>query len=71
MSADSVSDETLQTSSGTLDTKRWHVTVHRPDRPDRVVSREIWVARGRMVRLDLPEDGISVIRQDVVGGGAR
>ena len=65
VSVDGVTDEAVRTSSVTLQTKRWRATVRRPEGP---VSLDIWVERGRMIRLDLPKDGITVIRQDVAWG---
>jgi hypothetical protein len=63
MSVDGVVDEEVPASSGTLATRRWRVTLRRPDAP---AQMEIWVAGGRMVRLDIPKDGVSVVRQDVL-----
>jgi len=68
MSLDGVSNDVLETSAGPLETKRWRLTVRRPEGP---TPLEIWVAGGRMVRLDLAKDAISVVRQDVVWGKTR
>ncbi|MBM3821159.1 MAG: hypothetical protein FJW14_19380 [Acidimicrobiia bacterium] len=65
MSADGVVDEDVPTTAGTLATKRWRVTLRRPEGPS---PMEIWVAGGRMVRLDVPREGLSVVRQDVIWG---
>lgn len=67
MSIDGVVDEPMPSSAGPLATKRWRVTLRRPEGPSQM---EIWVAGGRMVRLDLPKDGLSVVRDDVVWGTA-
>jgi hypothetical protein len=66
MSVDGVVDEGVPTSGGALATKRWRATLRRPEGPS---PMEIWVAAGRMVRLDLPKDGISVVRHDVIWSG--
>lgn len=67
MSLDGVTDEAVPTDAGPLATRRWRVTVRRPEGP---TPLEIWVADGRMVRVDLPKDGMSVVRQDVVWGSS-
>ena len=66
MSVDGVVDEDVPTTSGVLPAKRWRLTLRRPEGPS---PMEIWVARGRMVRLDVPKDGLSIVRHDVVWGG--
>jgi hypothetical protein len=67
MTLDGVVDEPVLTAAGLLATRRWRVTLRRPEGPSQM---EIWVAGGRMVRLDLPNDGISVVREDVAWGAA-
>lgn len=63
MSLDGVVEEAIPTSAGRIDARRWRATVRKPEG---AVPMEIWVAGGRMVRLDLPKDGISVVRDDVI-----
>lgn len=65
MALDGVSNDIVETTAGALETKRWRMTVRRPEGPQ---PMEMWVAGGRMVRLDLPKDAISVVRQDVMWG---
>lgn len=65
MTLDGVSDDLVETSAGPLATRRWRMTVHRPEGN---APLEMWIADGRMVRLDQPKDAISVVRQDVVWG---
>jgi hypothetical protein len=65
MSVDGVVDEAVPTSAGPLNARRWRVTLRRPEGASQM---EIWVAGGRMVRLDVPADGLSVVREDVVWG---
>jgi hypothetical protein len=65
MTLDGASTDVVETTAGPLETKRWRMTLRRPEGP---APLEIWVAGGRMVRLDQPKDGISVVRQDVVWG---
>jgi hypothetical protein len=65
MSVDGVVDEDVPAEAGALAAKRWRVTLRRPEGPSQM---EIWVANGRMVRLDVPKDGFSIVRQDVIWG---
>ena len=67
MSVDGVVDEAVPTSAGPLAARRWRVTLRRPEGASPL---EMWVAGGRMVRLDIPKDGLSVVRDDVVWGTA-
>jgi hypothetical protein len=67
MTVDGVVDEDVPAAGGMLATKRWRVTLRRPEGPSQM---EIWVDGGRMVRLDVPKDGVSVVRQDVVWGSS-
>lgn len=59
---DAVADEQIRTKSGTISVKRYTLIEIRPQ-PTTV---EIWVDRGRLVRLDVARDGLSVIRSDVL-----
>ncbi len=52
----------VETASGPRTVARWHLTVAR----DTPTPLEIWVDAGRLLRLDLPEEGLSVVRMDVV-----
>jgi hypothetical protein len=65
MTVDGVVDEDVPTTGGALATRRWRVTLRRPEGPS---PMEIWVAGGRMVRLDVPKEGLSVVRHDVAWG---
>ena len=58
---DSVTPDQLKTARGPLAVKRYHLTELR-ERPTPV---EVWVSRGRLVRLDLPRAAISVVRTDI------
>lgn len=59
---DDVVDEGVRTSRGTIRVKRYAMTEFR-ERPTAV---EVWVDRGRLLRVDLPRAGISVVRSDAV-----
>jgi hypothetical protein len=52
----------VETASGPRTVARWHLTVAR----DTPTPLEIWVDAGRLLRLDLPEEGLSVVRTDIV-----
>jgi hypothetical protein len=58
---DALSEEMVRTTSGTIRASRFTVIEIRPQ-PTPV---EIWVDRGRLLRLDVPRDGVSVVRADV------
>ena len=58
---DSVTTERVQTTAGTVSARHFVLTEFRT-RPTRV---DLWIERGRMLRLDLPQAQISVIRTDV------
>lgn len=53
---------TVQTATGPRVVTRWHLTVHR----DTPTPLEIWIDAGRLLRLDLPDEDLSVVRADVV-----
>lgn len=57
-----VRSETMKTPRGPLTVTRYSLTEIR-ERPTPV---EIWVDRGRLLRVDEPRSGISVVRMDVV-----
>jgi len=52
---------TLQTPEGFRPATRWRITVHR----DPPVVWELWVDGGRLLRLDLPGERLSVVRADI------
>ena len=54
---------TLQTPAGFQPATRWRITVQR----DTPVVWEMWVDAGRLLRLDLPDEGLSVVRADIAG----
>jgi hypothetical protein len=58
---DSVATERIQTTAGPLAARHVVLTEIRT-RPTRV---DLWIERGRMLRLDLPQAQISVVRSDV------
>jgi hypothetical protein len=59
---DRVVDEEVRTTLGTIEARRVAITEFR-ERPTPV---ELWVATGRLLRLELPRSGISVVRSDVL-----
>ena len=61
---DSVDDQTLRTTTGTIPVKRWRTTLQRPEGPTPI---HVWVNElGRLYRLDFPKEEIMVIREDVL-----
>ena len=62
MLVDDVADVLLRTATGTIAARRYRVTELR-QRPTPV---EVWVADGRLLRLDLP-GALSILRRDVIG----
>lgn len=59
---EAVVDDSLRTKSGTIAVKRYTLLEIR-SQPTTV---EIWVDRGRLARLDVPRDGLSVVRNDLI-----
>jgi len=53
----------VATTEGPRPVVRWHLTVNR----ETATPVEIWIDAGRLLRLDLPEEGLSVVRTDVLG----
>ena len=60
---DGVVDEQVRTKGGTIAAKRYTLIEIRPQ-PTTV---DVWVDRGRLLRLDVPRDGLSVVRTDIAG----
>jgi hypothetical protein len=60
--ADRRSPTTVQTTQGPREVARWHLTVTR----DTPTPLEIWSDGGRLLRLDLPDEALSIVRSDVV-----
>lgn len=58
---------TLQTPAGFQPSTRWRITVLR----ETPVVWELWVDGGRLLRLDLPDEGLSVVRGDIAGPPVR
>ena len=58
---DSVTTEQVRTTNGSVTARHFVLTEIRT-RPTRV---DLWIERGRMLRLDLPQAQISVVRSDV------
>ena len=52
---------TLQTPGGFQSATRWRITLQR----DTPVVWEVWGDGGRLLRLDLPDEGLSVVRGDI------
>jgi hypothetical protein len=63
MLIDDADDEMVKTGTGTIAARRYFLTELR-QRPTPV---EIWVAGGRLLRLDLPRQSLSIVRSDIVG----
>jgi hypothetical protein len=59
---EAVVSERVMTDKGPIMARHYTLTEIR-ERPTRV---EIWVDRGRLLRLDLPRAAISVVRSDVL-----
>lgn len=59
---ESVATEQIRTRTGSLTARHYVLTEIRP-RPTRV---DVWVDRGRLLRLNLPAASVSVVRTDVV-----
>jgi hypothetical protein len=58
---------TLQTPAGFQPATRWRITLQR----DTPVVWEMWVDGGRLLRLDLPDEGLSIVRADIAGDAKR
>jgi hypothetical protein len=58
---ESVATERIKTTTGSIAASHYILTEIRP-RPTRV---DLWVDRGRLLRLDLPAANLSVVRSDV------
>jgi hypothetical protein len=59
---DAVSDESVRIRTGAIAVKRVELVEIRPQ-PTRVI---LWIDRGRLLRIDVPADFISVLRTDVL-----
>lgn len=62
MLVDDVVEEDVKTATGPLRARRYFLTELR-QRPTNI---EIWVANGRLLRLDLPRSSLSIVRSDLV-----
>jgi hypothetical protein len=62
MIVDDVVDEDVKTTKAVVRTRRYFLTELR-QRPTPV---ELWVVAGRLVRLDLPRQSLSIVRSDIV-----
>ena len=65
---ESVADETIQTTTRTIPTKRWRITFMNPGGP---LPADLWVEGARLVRFDIPSQSITVAREDVASVGVR
>jgi alpha-beta hydrolase superfamily lysophospholipase len=69
LSVNSVSDETLQTPGGMIETRRYEVTVHNPTGPlSAIITTD---ARGRLARVELTAAGLTAVRNDLSGVAVR
>jgi hypothetical protein len=59
---DAAADEQVRTKAGTIAAKRYTLIEIRPQ-PTTV---EVWVDRGRLLRVDVPSEALSVVRTDVL-----
>ena len=59
---EAVREEPIATSAGTIPTRRWRLSVDRAI-PMKV---DVWAVDGRLVRLDYPDEVLSVVRRDVM-----
>ena len=65
----SITPATYQTPGGTLNTRRFAVSMANPDGP---LEADVTVdERGRFAKLDIPRMGLAVARQDVAGVATR
>jgi hypothetical protein len=62
MLVDDVTEEEVKTSKGSVRARRYFLTELR-QRPTPV---ELWVVAGRLLRLDLPRQSLSIVRSDIV-----
>ena len=62
---DRVTSDSVATASGTLDARRWGLRLARPEGE---APLDVWVANDRLVRIDIPKEGMSVVRQDIIWG---
>jgi hypothetical protein len=61
--AESVADEVLKATAGALATRHWKLSLVRAEGP---MALDVWIAGGRLVRVDIPKEGITVVRDDLV-----
>jgi hypothetical protein len=59
---DMVVDEQVKTGTGTITARRY--TLRKIGASPEPI--DVWVDRGRLLRVDLPHDGVSVVRSDVL-----
>lgn len=62
MLVERVAEERVRTAAGTIAARRYFISELR-QRPTPI---ELWVAGGRLLRLDRPREGLSIVRSDVV-----
>jgi uncharacterized protein len=63
-----VSDETIQVSNRTMAARRWLVTFMNPGAP---LDVDVWTEAGHLLRVDIPAQMVSVVREDVATVAAR
>jgi hypothetical protein len=62
LTVEAAATTTLDTASGPVTARHWKVTFQTATRH---APAEIWAVEGRLARVDMPLDGISVIRTDI------
>lgn len=65
---DSVSDEMIQTTERRIPIRRWRITFMNPGGS---LPADVWIEGARLVRLDIPSQSITVVREDVASVGSR
>ena len=63
-----VFDETIQISNRTIATRRWVVTFLNPGGS---LDVDVWTEAGHLLRVDIPAQMVSVVREDVASVAAR
>jgi pimeloyl-ACP methyl ester carboxylesterase len=64
----SVSDETIQLPGRAIAARRWALRLGNPVSP---LDMEVWTEGSRLLRVDIPSQMLSVVRDDIAGVSAR